>query len=103
MYRAQSQAQLFRPHTYSIILSIVGSILTQSSECLAPAPFSPLECLDAAQCILIRYGNVVPWSWSLWNDQWLSSSQVVILLVGYTPLLDLSHRLVSDVYVALTL
>lgn len=28
----------------------------------------PFDCLDGAQMVLLFSGEVVPWSWSIWND-----------------------------------
>jgi hypothetical protein len=36
-------------------------------EMLGSALF-PFDCLDGAQMVLLFSGEVVPWSWSIWND-----------------------------------
>jgi hypothetical protein len=41
----------------------------------------PLDCLDGAQMVLLFSGEVVPWSWSLWNDPRLADNELMMQLV----------------------
>ena len=41
----------------------------------------PLDCLDGAQMVLLFAGEVVPWSWSIWNDPRLADNELMMQLV----------------------
>jgi hypothetical protein len=41
----------------------------------------PLDCLDGAQMVLLFSGEVVPWSWSIWNDPRLADNELMVQLV----------------------
>lgn len=66
--------------------------------------FPPLEELDIAHVILLRWGNTVPWSWSTWNDQRNADTECIRSMVIY--LLDVfsdrTHNNRQDVDVALS-
>jgi hypothetical protein len=64
------------PEGFGHILEIIQTILGQSSSQLCV-----LERPDPAQCILLRWGNVVPWSWSTWSDQRLANTECLRSLV----------------------
>lgn len=44
--------------------------------------FMPVEHLDAPQTILLRWGNVVPWSWITWDDQRIANTAHLPCLVS---------------------
>ncbi|KAF8271420.1 hypothetical protein EI94DRAFT_582509 [Lactarius quietus] len=42
----------------------------------------PLDYLDGAQIVLLFSGEVVPWSWSVWNDPRLADSELMVQLTA---------------------
>ena len=60
--------------------------------------FFPFDRLDGAQMVLLFSGEVVPWSWSIWNDPRLADNELMVQLVRLlrTPFLhvngDAAHR-----------
>ncbi|KAI9445224.1 hypothetical protein H4582DRAFT_1914093 [Lactarius indigo] len=41
----------------------------------------PFDCLDGAQMVLLFSGEVVPWSWSVWNDPRFVDNESMVQLV----------------------
>ena len=41
----------------------------------------PFDSLDGAQMVLLFSGEVVPWSWSIWNDPRLADNELIVQLV----------------------
>lgn len=41
----------------------------------------PFDCLDGAQIVLLFSGEVVPWSWSTWNDPRFADNESMVQLV----------------------
>ena len=58
----------------------------------------PFDCLDGAQMVLLFSGEVVPWSWSIWNDPRFADNESMAQLVRLlrTPFLhvngEAAHR-----------
>src|SRR6266498_3146876 len=67
-----------RPEGFGHILDSIQSIMGRSEA------FFILEELDPPQCILLRWGNVVPWSWSTWNDPRIANTETIRSLVSIT-------------------
>ena len=65
-----------RPEGFGHILDSMQSIMGRSES------FFVLEELDPPQCILLRWGNVVPWSWTTWNDQRVANTETIQSLVS---------------------
>jgi hypothetical protein len=46
--------------------------------------------LDLAQTILVRWGDLVPWSWSLWDNQHTAGLECITHLVSTAVLVSTS-------------
>jgi hypothetical protein len=42
----------------------------------------PWEKLDVAQVIMVRWGETVPWCWTVWDDQRTANAESIINLVS---------------------
>lgn len=71
---------------------MIQSVIPQSS-----AGFSWLSAqypdLDLAQTILVRWGNLIPWAWSVWDDQRFAGLECIIDLVSVVVITYISMRL----------
>lgn len=65
-----------RPESFGHILEIIQIILGPSN-----CSLRVLERPDSAQYILLRWGDVIPWSWSTWNDQRVANTECLRALV----------------------
>ncbi|PPQ89410.1 hypothetical protein CVT25_002228, partial [Psilocybe cyanescens] len=88
-----------RPESLGHLLDLIWMIMGNDA-----GSFPPLEELDIAHVILLRWGNTVPWSWSTWNDQRNADTECIRSMVIY--LLDVfsdrTHNNRQDVDVALS-
>lgn len=70
-----------RPEALGNLLDLIWMIMGNDAD-----SFLPLEELDIAHAILLRWGNTVPWSWSTWNDQRSAGAEclrsMVLALLG---------------------
>ena len=67
-----------RPEGFGHILDSMQNIMGRSGS------FLVLEELNPPQCILLRWGDVVPWCWSTWNDQRVANTETIRSLVSNT-------------------
>ncbi|KAF8973892.1 hypothetical protein BDZ97DRAFT_403357 [Flammula alnicola] len=59
-----------RPGGFGCLLDLMRLVMNQETNSILP-----LEDLDAPQIILLRWGCVVPWSWSTWNDERIANTE----------------------------
>lgn len=66
-----------RPDGYGYLLELIRSIVDDDV-----VARTPLENLDVPQTILLRWGSVVPWSWSTWDDLRVANTEYLRLMVS---------------------
>lgn len=66
-----------RPEGYRHLLDLIRAVLNQATD-----SYMPIEWLDLAQAIILYWGNVLPWSWSTWNDQRIADTEYLSALVN---------------------
>lgn len=59
-----------RPDGYGYLLELIRTIVNEDL-----ATPTPPENLDVPQTVLLRWGSVVPWSWSTWDDLRVANSE----------------------------
>ena len=78
-----------RPQSLGYIVDMIQFVMSQSS-----AGFSWLSPhypdLDLAKTILVRWGDFVPWSWSICDDEHITGLECVTYLVSATVLISTS-------------
>ncbi|KAI0936199.1 hypothetical protein AcV5_004396 [Taiwanofungus camphoratus] len=68
----------FRPHTQATLLNLVYNVMSPAGvPTSALALITPLASLNAAQSILLRWGQVVPWCWAVWSDPRIANSEII--------------------------
>lgn len=66
-----------RPDGYGYLLELIRTIANEDTvNCRPP------EDLDVPQTILLRWGNVVPWTWSTWDDFRVANSECLRVVVS---------------------
>ncbi|KAF9475608.1 hypothetical protein BDN70DRAFT_996278 [Pholiota conissans] len=58
-----------RPEESRHLLYLLQIVMVQATD-----SFLPVARLDIPQIILLRWGNVVPWTWSIWDDQRIANT-----------------------------
>ncbi|KAF8167962.1 hypothetical protein B0H34DRAFT_39411 [Crassisporium funariophilum] len=66
-----------RPKGFGCLLDLIRIVLNQDLQ-----SYAPLETLDVAQMILLRWGAVTPWSWSTWGDHRVGNSECLLSLTS---------------------
>ena len=66
-----------RPDGYGYLLELIRTIADEDV-----ATCTPPENLDVPQTILLRWGNVIPWSWSTWDDLRIANSEYLRVVVS---------------------
>ena len=66
-----------RPEGYRHLLDLIRAVLNQSTD-----SYMPVERLDISQAIILYWGNVLPWSWSTWDDQRIADTEYLSALVN---------------------
>jgi hypothetical protein len=91
-----------RPQSLGYILDMIQFIMYQPS-----AGFSWLSPhypdLDLARTILVRWGDLVPWTWSIWDDQRVTGLECITYLVSVVVII-LTSLIIgeADSYMALS-
>ncbi|KAK7463728.1 hypothetical protein VKT23_005665 [Stygiomarasmius scandens] len=67
-----------RPRTFGSLLELLQVILGPGESAELEATAYP----DAAQRILLKWGNVVPWSWKTWSDLRIAGSDCIVRLTA---------------------
>lgn len=83
-----------RPDGYGYLLKLIKSIVNED---VAACPITPPEKLDVPQTILLRWGSVVPWSWSTWDDLRVANTEYLRVVVRLVYLRHLRKIHVVDV------
>lgn len=83
----------FRPHTLSTLLRLIGLVMYPHETAISDFA-SPLEKLDAAQTILVRWGETVPFCWTVWDDQRIAHTEYIVHLVYIC--FDSRHKRVAN-------
>ncbi|KAF9229455.1 hypothetical protein BS17DRAFT_22168 [Gyrodon lividus] len=74
----------FRPHTMAAVMHLLRFVLHGSEHYTGTSALSPLEYLDAPTTIIIRWGVVPQWAWSVWLEhQSLYADTIVCLTTTY--------------------
>jgi len=64
------------------ILHIIRAIIYPGSRVTLENALLPIAHLDGAQIVLLSWGQVVPWSWTIWNDTRLADMELITPLVS---------------------
>jgi hypothetical protein len=74
------------------ILHIIRTIIYPGPRVTLESTLFPFARPDGAQIVLLCWGQVVPWSWTIWNDTRLADMELI------TPLVSLyyTHTLVIN-------
>jgi len=86
---ADTPSLLLRPQSSGYILDMIQFIMYQPSAGLSLLSPSYAD-LDLAQTILVRWGELVPWSWSIWDDQHVAGSECITYLVSAASMISTS-------------
>lgn len=70
-----------RPHTLSILSNVVQNVFLLDSGS-TQGLLHPLKQVDGAQTVLLVWGPVMPWSWSLWHDPRKVGAETITYLVS---------------------
>ena len=91
-----------RPHSLGHIFDMIEFVMYQpTADSSWLSPHHP--DLDLAKTILVRWGDFVPWSWSICDDQHITGFECVTYLVSATVLISISLIIREpDLYVALS-
>ena len=74
----------FRPHTLTSLLSLICFIIHPHTATTTLDYTCPIEPLDPAQTILIRWGHTVPFCWIVWDDQKIAHTKSIAHLVSWS-------------------
>ncbi len=80
------------------IVYLIRTIMHSDRDATPGSALFPFDCLDGAQMVLLFSGEVVPWSWSIWNDPRFADNESMAQLVRLlrTPFLhvngEAAHR-----------
>ena len=64
------------------ILHIIRTIIYPGSRVTLERALLPFVHPDGAQIVLLSWGQVVPWSWTIWNDTRLADMELITPLVS---------------------
>lgn len=70
----------FKPFTLSALLAMLERVL-YVDPCTSGEQFYIINP-DTAQCIVLKWGSCVPWSWRKWSDERVLDSEQVVKLVS---------------------
>lgn len=71
-----------RPQALGCLLNMIGFVLNEHLAFVTSGCIIPLLELDVPQVILLRWGNVIPWCWSKWNDPRIANTENITQLVS---------------------
>ncbi|KAI9460904.1 hypothetical protein BJY52DRAFT_238446 [Lactarius psammicola] len=64
------------------IVYLIRTIMDSDHGATPGSPLFPFDCLDGAQMVLLFSGEVVPWSWSIWNDPRFADNESMVQLTA---------------------
>ena len=64
------------------ILHIIRAIIYPGPRVTPENALLPFAYPDGAQIVLLGWGQVVPWSWTIWNDTRLADMELITQLVS---------------------
>jgi len=64
------------------ILHIIRAIIYPGPHVTLEGALLPFARPDGAQIVLLCWGQVVPWSWTIWNDTRLVDMELITQLVS---------------------
>jgi hypothetical protein len=64
------------------VLYLILAIIDPDPRVTVGSASSPSAFPDGAQIVLLCWGQVVPWSWSIWNDARFAGVELITQLVG---------------------
>jgi hypothetical protein len=64
------------------ILHIIRGIIYPDPRVTLENALLPFAHPDGAQIVLLSWGQVVPWSWTVWNDTRLADMELITPLVS---------------------
>ncbi len=64
------------------ILHLIRIIIYPDPRVTLKGALLPFARLDGAQSVLLGWGQVVPWSWTIWNDTRLADMELITQLVS---------------------
>lgn len=71
----------FRPHTLATLLTLIQFVMHSRHDSTTLDFAYPVEELDIAQTILVRWGETVPYCWTMWDDQRIAHMESISHLV----------------------
>ncbi|THU91755.1 hypothetical protein K435DRAFT_224660 [Dendrothele bispora CBS 962.96] len=75
--RSSAQSPL-KPRTFGNLLELISVIVGHGES----VELGAIVHLDAAQNILFRWSNIVPWSWKTWDDPRVAGSDCIVRLTA---------------------
>ncbi|TEB39241.1 hypothetical protein FA13DRAFT_458727 [Coprinellus micaceus] len=67
-----------RPRSFGFLLEVMITVLGHPSN----EAILPLQSITPAQHLCLRWGKVVPWTWSVWQDRRAANSEAVVFLTS---------------------
>jgi hypothetical protein len=64
------------------IIQIIRAIIYPDPRVTPENALLPFAHPDGAQIVLLGWGQVVPWSWTIWNDTRLADMELITQLVS---------------------
>jgi hypothetical protein len=64
------------------ILHVIRAIIYPGPRSTLQSALLPFTHPDGAQIVLLCWGQVVPWSWTIWNDTRLADMELITPLVS---------------------
>ena len=64
------------------ILQLIHVIIYPDPRATPESALLPFAYPDGAQIVLLSWGQVVPWSWTIWNDTRLANMELITRLVS---------------------
>ncbi|KAF8641068.1 hypothetical protein AX17_000712 [Amanita inopinata Kibby_2008] len=80
--KREAQGWYLRPQTLNSISEAVGYVMTYDlDDSIAALPF-PREHPSPGQTLLLKWGNVVPGCWRLWDDHRVANSEYIVYMTA---------------------
>ncbi|KAF9569706.1 hypothetical protein CPC08DRAFT_6196 [Agrocybe pediades] len=76
--KSRSRCSKLRPEGSRYLLDLIRAVMKDEQE---SSSLHILGDLDTAQTILLKWGDVMPWSWSTWDDQRIAHTENLRLMV----------------------
>jgi hypothetical protein len=72
----------FRPHEHAVLLGqIKEAFVSSNTDALLLHSIEPLLELDTAQKIMAHGSMIIPWCWTIWNDNRVVDYDIIQFMV----------------------